>query len=77
MRRCVVGKVFPFGELQNQLTRLNNLMPQLLPYFFLNQITFVFVVLLVLVYILSKYVLPLFTLLQVARLYITKLSNKN
>ena len=52
-------------------------MPQLYPYLFLNQITFTFVVLLILVYILSKYILPLFTLLQVARIYITKLSNKN
>nr|YP_009870411.1 ATP synthase A chain subunit 8 [Omphalotus japonicus]QKJ84734.1 ATP synthase A chain subunit 8 [Omphalotus japonicus] len=52
-------------------------MPQLIPYFFLNQIIFAFVVLLILVYILSKYILPLFTLLQVVRIYITKLSNKN
>jgi F-type H+-transporting ATPase subunit 8 len=52
-------------------------MPQLIPYYFLNQITFAFVALLILVYILSKYILPLFTLLQVARIYITKLSNKN
>lgn len=52
-------------------------MPQLIPYYFLNQITFAFAVLLILVYILSKYVLPLFTLLQVVRIYITKLSNKN
>jgi F-type H+-transporting ATPase subunit 8 len=52
-------------------------MPQLTPYYFLNQITFAFAALLILVYILSKYVLPLFTLLQVARIYITKLSNKN
>ena len=62
---------------ESQLKRLNNLMPQLIPYYFLNQITFAFVVLLILVYILSKYILPLFTLLQVARIYITKLSNKN
>ena len=52
-------------------------MPQLIPYFFLNQIIFAFVVLLVLVYIFSKYILPLFTLQQVARIYIRKLSNKN
>ncbi len=51
-------------------------MPQLIPYFFLNQIIFAFAVLLILVYILSKYILPLFTLLQVTRIYITKLNNK-
>ena len=52
-------------------------MPQLIPYYFLNQIIFAFVVLLVLVYIFSKYILPLFTLSQVIRVYITKLSNKS
>jgi F-type H+-transporting ATPase subunit 8 len=50
-------------------------MPQLLPFYFLNQLFFSFVTLLTLVYILSKFVLPLFTLQQVIRLYITKLSN--
>ena len=49
-------------------------MPQLIPYFFLNQIVVYLVVLFALVYILSKYVLPLFTLQQVIRNYITKLS---
>lgn len=52
-------------------------MPQLVPFHLLNQIIYSFTVLLILVYILSKYVLPLFTLLQVIRIYITKLSNKN
>ena len=65
------------GLKESQLTRFTYLMPQLIPHFFLNQITFAVVVLLILVYILSKYILPLFTLLQVARIYITKLSNKN
>ena len=51
-------------------------MPQLIPFYFLNQIIYSFTVLLILVYILSKYILPLFTLLQVIRIYITKLSNK-
>lgn len=51
-------------------------MPQLVPYFFLNQILFNFLILLVLIYVLSKYILPLFTLQQVIRNYITKLSDK-
>lgn len=50
-------------------------MPQLIPYYFLNQILFNFIILLSLIYILSKYILPLFTLQQVIRNYITKLSN--
>lgn len=51
-------------------------MPQLIPYFFINQIFSYFVVFFILVYILSKYVLPLFTLQQVIRTYITKLGKK-
>ena len=52
-------------------------MPQLIPFYFLNQLYFSFVVLFVLIYILSKYVLPLFTLKQVIRLFIVKLNNKS
>ena len=52
-------------------------MPQLLPFYFVNQLTFSFLTLLALIYILSKYVLPLFTLQQVIRMYITKLNNKS
>ena len=51
-------------------------MPQLIPFYFLNQLLFSFLSLLAVIYILSKYVLPLFTFQQVIRLYITKLSNK-
>ena len=52
-------------------------MPQLIPFFFFNQILITFVVLFSVVYILSKYVLPISLLTQVIRTYITKLSNKN
>lgn len=48
-------------------------MPQLLPFFFVNQLVFAFAGMLVLVYVCSKYILPLFTELSVARVYITKL----
>lgn len=50
-------------------------MPQLLPFYFLNQISFSILVLIALIWVLSKYFLPLFTLQQVIRVYITKLSN--
>ena len=50
-------------------------MPQLIPFYFLNQLSFSFLTLLVLVYVFSKYILPLFTFQQVVRMYITKLSN--
>lgn len=52
-------------------------MPQLIPFFFFNQILFSFGVLFAIVYIFSKYLLPQFTFQQVIRTYITKLSKKN
>nr|WCJ12507.1 ATP synthase membrane subunit 8 [Lecanora bermudensis] len=48
-------------------------MPQLVPFYFLNQITFVFVLLTVMIYIFSKYILPRFVRLFAARVFITKL----
>ena len=52
-------------------------MPQLIPFYFLNQLFFSFITLFVVVYILSKYILPLFTYQQVIRTFIVKLNNKN
>ena len=51
-------------------------MPKLIPFYFINQLSFSFLTLLVLIYVFSKYILPLFTFQQVVRMYITKLSNK-
>ena len=48
-------------------------MPQLMPFFFVNQLTFSFLTLLALIFVFSKYILPLFTFQQVVRMYITKL----
>jgi F-type H+-transporting ATPase subunit 8 len=48
-------------------------MPQLIPFYFFNQIFVSFLVLLVIVYMLSKYILPINTFQQVIRQYITKL----
>ena len=50
-------------------------MPQLIPFYFMNQLSFSMLSLLVLVYLLSKYVLPNFTFQNVIRMFITKLSN--
>jgi F-type H+-transporting ATPase subunit 8 len=50
-------------------------MPQLVPFYFLNQLSFSFLTLIVLIVVLSKFVLPLFTYRNVIRLYITKLTN--
>jgi F-type H+-transporting ATPase subunit 8 len=51
-------------------------MPQLIPYYYINQLFFTFLTLLILIYVFSKYILPLFTYQQVIRMYITKLSKK-
>ena len=48
-------------------------MPQLIPFYFFNQIFVSFIVLFVIVYIFSKYILPINTFQQVIRQYITKL----
>jgi F-type H+-transporting ATPase subunit 8 len=52
-------------------------MPQLIPFFFFNQLLVAFIVLFSIIYIFSKYLLPQFTFQQVIRLYITKLTKKN
>jgi F-type H+-transporting ATPase subunit 8 len=51
-------------------------MPQLIPFYYINQISFTFLTLLILIYLFSKYILPTFTYQQVIRLYITKVVNK-
>jgi len=48
-------------------------MPQLVPFFFLNQVTVAFISLIVIVYILSKYILPRFVNLFLCRIFISKL----
>ena len=49
-------------------------MPQLIPFYFLNQLVFSFLALLILLYIFSNYILPLFFSLQVIRMYLINLS---
>nr|YP_010632472.1 ATP synthase F0 subunit 8 [Cladonia grayi]YP_010632542.1 ATP synthase subunit 8 [Cladonia pyxidata]YP_010632641.1 ATP synthase F0 subunit 8 [Cladonia furcata]WBP63223.1 ATP synthase F0 subunit 8 [Cladonia grayi]WBP63293.1 ATP synthase subunit 8 [Cladonia pyxidata]WBP63447.1 ATP synthase F0 subunit 8 [Cladonia furcata]WBP63571.1 ATP synthase F0 subunit 8 [Cladonia furcata] len=48
-------------------------MPQLVPFYFLNQIIFAFVLLAAMIYIFSKYILPRFIRLFTARIFVTKL----
>ena len=50
-------------------------MPQLIPFYFVNQLSFTLLAIIYLVYILSTTILPYFTFQQVIRLYITKLTN--
>ena len=48
-------------------------MPQLIPFYFVNQVTFVFLLILIILYVFSKYILPKFVSLFTTRLFITKL----
>jgi len=48
-------------------------MPQLVPFFFINQVVFAFVLLTLMLYIFSKYILPSRLQLFITRLFISKL----
>nr|AWW89563.1 ATPase subunit 8 [Lecanora markjohnstonii] len=48
-------------------------MPQLVPFYFLNQITFAFTLLILMIYIFSKYILAIIVRLFATRVFITKL----
>ena len=48
-------------------------MPQLIPFFFVNQVVFTFVILKVLVYTFSKFILLKFVRTFISRIYINKL----
>ena len=48
-------------------------MPQLVPFFFVNQVVFAFAILTILIYTFSKYILPKFVRIFISRIYINKL----
>nr|ATI20587.1 ATP synt containse F0 subunit 8 [Ophiognomonia clavigignenti-juglandacearum] len=54
-------------------------MPQLVPFYFINEVSFSFVIIGITVYIFSKYILPRFVRLFISRTFIYKLhsSKKN
>src|ERR1700744_3745271 len=55
-----------------------NLMPQLVPFFFVNQVTYNFLLLVIIIYLFSKYILPRFVRLFKTRIFLKALeSNKN
>jgi F-type H+-transporting ATPase subunit 8 len=55
-----------------------NLMPQLVPFFFVNQVTYNFLLLVIIIYLFSKYILPRFVRLFKTRIFLKTLeSNKN
>jgi len=73
-----VGQIFlffpvpPTGEI-NRDNNILNIMPQLLPFYFVNQFVFAVAALFTITYIMSVYILPYFVNLFVTRVYITKL----
>ena len=48
-------------------------MPQLVPFFFINQVVFAFGIFVLLTYVFSKYILPRFVRLFATRVFISKL----
>jgi len=48
-------------------------MPQLVPFYFVNEVTFTFLTLIVLIYLFSKYILPKVVRLFSTRIFISKL----
>ncbi|KAF7845712.1 hypothetical protein BT93_L1028 [Corymbia citriodora subsp. variegata] len=48
-------------------------MPQLIPFFFVNQVTFNFLFLTIIIYMFTKYILPRFVRLFKSRLHINSL----
>jgi len=48
-------------------------MPQLIPYYFLNQVIFTLILILIVLYIFSKYILPMFVFLNIIRIVYTEL----
>jgi F-type H+-transporting ATPase subunit 8 len=50
-------------------------MPQLVPFYYMNEVFFTFVVIVGILYILSNYVLPRIVRLFISRLFIDKIKN--
>ena len=57
------------------IINIKKFMPQLIPFYFMNQLSFAIFGLFLLVYLTSKYILPYFPYAQLIRIFITKLSN--
>lgn len=49
------------------------IMPQLVPFYFINEVVFAFTFLVIMIYLFSKYILPRFVRLFISRIFISKL----
>ena len=54
-----------------KLTKIN--MPQLVPFYYMNEVIFAFAVIVFILYILSKYILPRIVRLFLSRMFINKI----
>ncbi|KAI5802958.1 fungal ATP synthase protein 8-domain-containing protein [Geopyxis carbonaria] len=63
-----IAKPHPFVK-----TTIQAGMPQLVPFYFINQVAFGFALLTTMVFLLSKYILPRMVRLFLSRTFITKL----
>ena len=50
-------------------------MPQLVPFYYMNEVFFTFIVIVGILYILSNYVLPRIVRLFISRMFIKKINN--
>jgi len=53
--------------------KLKNIMPQLVPFYFVNQVIFNFLLLALIIYLFSKFILPRFVRLYTSRVLLKKL----
>jgi F-type H+-transporting ATPase subunit 8 len=54
-----------------KLTKIN--MPQLVPFYYMNEVIFAFAVIVFILYVLSKYILPRIVRLFLSRMFINKI----
>ena len=52
-------------------------MPQLVPFYFINEVLFTFFIIVIILYIFSEYILPRFIRLFLSRTFILELWKKN
>lgn len=54
------------------LVSIIRIMPQLVPFYFTNQVSFVFVIMVISIYMFSKYILPMYVSLYTTRITLNK-----
>jgi F-type H+-transporting ATPase subunit 8 len=65
------GQLVQNTDVGSRINKIN--MPQLTPFFFVNQVVFSFILLTIIIYMFSKYILPRFVRLFKTRLHINSL----